>query len=300
MSQAIPKVLVAVDGSKRALATARYAARTLRPGAVRLVAFSVLDVMPRSYWDLHNDPAYAFRLKGVKAWALEREVELNASMDKVLAAFRKEGHAADMISAKVQPRKSGVAGDVMAEAAGGYHTVIIGRRGVGAVRGILLGSVALKLAGNLVGAPLWVVGKDAKPPRVLVALDGSSNSLRAVDYLSSLCGGQPLQITLMHILREQHLVFPKQGSSREAAQRVLSKGLRLLTAAGFNSREVHQEIIEGAPSRAAAIVEAARRGGFKTIVMGRKGLSDNSQFSLGRVTAKVLGASRGLAVWIIP
>ena len=39
-------------------------------------------------------------------------------------------------------------------------TVVFGRRGVGAVRGILLGSVAVKLATVLTGLPLWVVGKD--------------------------------------------------------------------------------------------------------------------------------------------
>ncbi|MCF8034896.1 MAG: universal stress protein [Desulfarculaceae bacterium] len=300
MAQAIPKVLVAVDGSKRSLATARYAARTLRPGAVRLVAFCVLDVMPQSYWDLHNDPAYAHRLKGVKAWALERELATNRFMDKVLAALRKEGHPAEMVSAKVSPRRIGVASDILAEAGAGYHTVIIGRRGVGAVRGILLGSVALKLAGQLTTQPLWVVGKDAKPPRVLITLDGSPNSLRAVDYLAGLCGGQPLEITLLHVLRPLQLDSAQPGASRDDAERVLAKGVRRLREAGFHPSLLNQEVVEGAASRAAAIVEAARQGGYGTIVMGRKGLSDNSQFSLGRVTAKVLGASRGLAVWAIP
>ena len=46
MAREIPKILLAVDGSSRAMATVRYAARTLQPGAARIVTFSVLDVMP--------------------------------------------------------------------------------------------------------------------------------------------------------------------------------------------------------------------------------------------------------------
>ncbi len=300
MAQEIPKILLAVDGSSRAMATVRYAARTLQPGAARIVTFSVLDVMPQSFWDLHNDPAYAHRLKGVKAWALGREVEMARFMDKALAALRKAGHPEELLASKIQPRKHGVAGDLMAEAAAGYHTLVFGRRGVGAVRGILLGSVAVKLATALTGLPLWVVGKNAKPPRLLVALDGSANSLRAVDYVIELCGGRDLRVTLLHVLREQHLVFPKQHNSKDAAQRVLKKGRQRLERAGFTPDKVEQLLIEGAASRAASIVEAAREGGFGTIVMGRKGLSDLSDFAMGRVTQKVLQASRGLAVWVIP
>ena len=300
MGEKTPKILVAVDRSSRSMATARYVAGTIKPGAAQIVAYSVLDVMPQSYWDLHNDPAFAHRLKGVKAWALDREVEMNNFMDKVLAAFARAGHPQQMLTAKVASRKVGVAADLAAEAAGDYDTVVFGRRGVGAVRGILMGSVALKLINALPNKPLWVVGKNAKPPKVLITLDGSANSLRAVDYVAQLCAVQSLDITLVHVLREQNLVYPEQYNRHNAALRLLQKGARRLEEAGIAPEQVRHQITEGVSSRAAAIVDMARQGKFGTIVMGRKGLTDNSAYSLGRVTQKVLGASRGLAVWIIP
>jgi hypothetical protein len=62
---------------------------------------------------------------------------------------------------------------------------------------------------------------------------------------------------------------------------------------------VFPKIITGVASRAAAIYEEALRGGYGTIVAGRKGISRVEEFNMGRVTSKLLQLAKGLAVWIV-
>ena len=52
-------------------------------------------------------------------------------------------------------------------------------------------------------------------------------------------------------------------------------------------------------SRAGAIVNAAEKGDWSTIVVGRRGLSRVSDFFMGRVSNKVVHAGRKDTVWIV-
>ncbi|MEW5912214.1 MAG: universal stress protein [Thermodesulfobacteriota bacterium] len=301
MNQSIPNILLAVDGSERAQATVNYVAHTLRPQAARLTLFSVLETVPASFWDLERNSDLAPRLKGVKAWAAQRSQEMDAFMHKAQRLLHKAGHPAELISVKVAERHAGVASDILAEAQGPYHTVIFGRRGLGAFRGLVLGSVAIKLINSLSERPVWVVGKGAKPPRLLLALDGSPNSLRAVEYTAGLCAGQPLYLTLLHVVRDarQQAVL-RRGETLTAVEKMLERSRQRLLQAGFGPRQVRVQTLHHAASRGGAIVELARKGGYGTIVMGRKGVTEAKEFPLGRVSQKVLQMARGLAVWLIP
>ncbi|MGW8323578.1 MAG: universal stress protein, partial [Thermodesulfobacteriota bacterium] len=53
-------------------------------------------------------------------------------------------------------------------------------------------------------------------------------------------------------------------------------------------------------SRAGTIVDQARRGGYGTIVVGRKGVTKVEEFFMGRVSSKVLQLAKNMAVWVVP
>ena len=53
-------------------------------------------------------------------------------------------------------------------------------------------------------------------------------------------------------------------------------------------------------SRAGTIVDQARRGGYGTIVVGRKGVTRVEEFFMGRVSSKVLQLAKDMAVWVVP
>ena len=59
------------------------------------------------------------------------------------------------------------------------------------------------------------------------------------------------------------------------------------------------KIITGAHSRAGAIVQEAKQGGYGTIVVGRTGLSKVRDFFMGRVSNKVVHLAKENAVWVV-
>ena len=79
----------------------------------------------------------------------------------------------------------------------------------------------------------------------------------------------------------------------------MEKARRELVTAGFDSQNVNAEIIRDVSSRASAIVQEAIDGNFNTIAIGRKGKSRVPEFTIGRVSNKVLQIGHEFNVWII-
>ncbi|MBI5894787.1 MAG: universal stress protein, partial [Desulfobacterales bacterium] len=55
------------------------------------------------------------------------------------------GFPADGVTIKIEDKKRGVARDILAEAEKGYDLIVIGRRGLSAVKDFFLGSTAQKV-----------------------------------------------------------------------------------------------------------------------------------------------------------
>jgi nucleotide-binding universal stress UspA family protein len=225
---------------------------------------------------------------------------MNDRMKGLCRRLMRCGLEPDQVTVKVADRRAGPARDILRESESAYDLVVVGRRGLGAVRGLVLGSVTNKLVTGMSTCPMWVVGKHARPGSVLVALDGSEFSWRGLEHL-----------TQEYIARDRDVwLFTTQRMSDEMSldslivggtklNSVLELGRERLEQAGINPDRIHSQLMEGVTSRALAIVEKARREKCDTIIMGRWGVTHNAQFPLGRVTAKVLQLSRGLSVWIV-
>jgi nucleotide-binding universal stress UspA family protein len=77
------------------------------------------------------------------------------------------------------------------------------------------------------------------------------------------------------------------------------EAVKILTAAGLDQQNISTKTITGVISRAGAIVNMAEKGGWGTIVVGRRGLSSVSDFFMGRVSNKVIHAGRKDTVWVV-
>ena len=115
--------------------------------------------------------------------------------------------------------------------------------------------------------------------------------------------GSDWEVTLFHAIRG--LDFLRAEVSHEVQQ--VEKGVEAffeeaisrLKNAGLNSDRISTKIATGMASRAKAIVEEAKNGGYGTIVVGRKGLSRVEEFIMGRVSNKVVELAKGMAVWVV-
>jgi nucleotide-binding universal stress UspA family protein len=201
------------------------------------------------------------------------------------------------VTVKIHKREKGIARDIVREAKRGYCCVIVGRKGMSKLKDLVLGSVATKLVEKLSLIPLVVVGKQPKQGAVLLAMDGSEGAMRAVDHVGALLGRSDFEVTLLHVIRVGNNGYIKEAEKEIG--KAFDEAKRRLTKSGFEQNQIATKIITGAPSRAGAIMEGAKEGGYGTIVVGRRGLSRAKEFFMGRVSNKVIHMAKQQAVWVV-
>ena len=80
---------------------------------------------------------------------------------------------------------------------------------------------------------------------------------------------------------------------------VINEAKRRLKRAGLSEEQITSEILTYQKSRAAAIVDAATKGGYDTIVLGRQGLTAVGEFQMGRVSRKILHFAYRSTLWVV-
>ncbi len=291
------KILVAVDGSEGALAAVRYVSKTPSFEDMNVVLFTVHGKIPEYYWDLEKEGSPAWRIKEVKAWEVGQKRIIQEYMEKAKKILWRGGFSKESIEVKLHERDKGFARDILREAKRGYSAVVVGRKGMSKLRGLGLGSVSTKLLEKINFTTLVVVGTNPRPGAVLFALDGSDNSMRTVDYAGAMLSGSHFEVGMIHVFRGGKEAYLTEAQERMVIVFVEAKS-RLMKL-GFESNQINNKMILGVASRAAAIVEEAKRGGYGTIVVGRRGLSKVQDFFMGRVSNKVVQLAKREAVWIV-
>lgn len=317
-------ILVAVDISDWAFKVVDYVGRILgRESNMPVTIFHVMSPLPESFWDIESSPLTTYKPEVMQTWDVAQRKAIEAEMEKLADILTEHGVPRDQINVMVQQRQVGTARDIVFEAQKGYRALVVGRRGASRLKELIIGSIASKVLSRLTAVPLWVVGERTQEKGILIGLDPSEESMRAVKYVASIVGGKDrpdLEIHLIHVVRalelltvsydpfftpderiewmrrveQQHMeeVRAKMGDVFEEARKVLEDS-------GIRRKRIQEEIISGAYSRAFTLVEEARKRNCGTIVVGRRGLSKIEEFLLGRVSSKVLQMASDKTVWIV-
>ena len=303
------KVLLTFDGSEHAFHAINYLSKVAPFHKMEIVLFNVFSSIPESYLDLEKDPQFSRSSQTVKAWEMQQKKEIQKSMENAKQKLLHSGFSPDRVSIRIHNRKEGIARDIVKEAKNGYSAVIIGRRGTGTYKEIIVGSVAKKIVEKVLFLPVLMIGELPPDDKFLVAIDGSENADRAVDYVAGMLGGFDFNINLFHAIRGDlsihsgiaHLFLPKESLEdvEAGAIAIFDKAKRRLENAGFTSGQINTKLVSGVHSRAEAIVKEAREGDYGTIVLGRRGLSKVQEFLLGRVSNKVISIIRRRTLWIV-
>lgn len=301
------KMLLAVDGSERSFDAVGYVSKFAPFQNMKVVLFNVFSSVPESYRDLEKDPQFSRAAREVMGWEMQRRKTIRDYMDKARETLLQAGFSDNMIKIKIQNRKKGIARDIIKEAKNGYSAVVIGRKGDANFKEMVLGSVATKIVHKLSFLPLLMIGKIPPDKKILIAVDGSENAMRAVDYAASTLGGFEFEITLLNVIRGDleaeipHLFFSEKSleDAKKEINAIFDNAKQRLSDAGFQSNQITTKIVSGTRSRAGAIIQEARDGDYGTIVLGRRGLSRVREFFMGRVGNKVITTIRNRAVWVV-
>jgi len=291
------KFLLAVDGSNQAFEAVRYASRFFPPERMEVVLFHVLSKFPENFWDIEKEPQYRYEEANIHTREVQQNQEIQTFMEKARQLFLEQNLPENAFRIKIQVRKAGIARDILNESQNNYDGVIVGRWGTSMLKDFLWGSIANKLIGRLTHTPICVVGGTPNIGKILVAIDASEGAKRAVDYVGETVHSAHWKVTLFHVIRE--VDRKKNEKSEKVMASIFKKATKHLEKAGFNRHQIQTKIVTEAPSRASAIVVEALNGGYGTIVVGRRGLSNVATFDMGRVSNKIIQMAREMAVWII-
>ncbi|MEW6079208.1 MAG: universal stress protein [Thermodesulfobacteriota bacterium] len=304
-------VLMAFDGSDQSMDAVRYISRFFPENTTHVNLFHVATEVPEAFLDLSRDPVASRAISSVTAWAAGIKQNITNALTKATTILRDEGFPVQAIKATYHHRKAGVARDILAESRNGYDVLVVGRCGISRIQEVVLGSVVNKLLSVSDHLPMAVIGGCPETEKILIGFDGSTGAFKAVDCVCDLMASDERDVMLCHVVRSLNIFLNDQqifGSeeeklwldeTRQAVEKPMLEAEQKLIDAGFHPGRTCKQILENKITRAGGIVQAAREGGYGTIVMGRRGLSAVEEFLMGRVSRKVLHMGTQRAVWIV-
>ncbi len=144
---------------------------------------------------------------------------------------------------------------------------------------------------------------------ILIAVDASENSRRAVQYVAGMLGGMKgFKAAVLHVIREpEEDEFPAEGEKekwyqahRKHVERMLEEYRRMLMDAGFAAENVStRSTVRYCPSMADCILAERDLLEYATLVVGRKGLSRKEEFLFGSISGKIVRIARNCTVWVV-
>ncbi|HET9139924.1 universal stress protein [Actinophytocola sp.] len=277
MVHTVKPIVVAVDGSESARNAARWAARAAQQRGRRLRVVHVYQ------WPL---PAY--RPVFVDSTTLREAIRHTAA-----ALLRQAVAEAEAAAPGLDPESELLCGDpvvVLREVSQDAAMVVLGSRGLGGFTGLLVGSVAVALAGHGY-CPVAVV-RDGRPDPggpVVVGVDGSPAGEAAIALAFEEAALRGSGLVAVHAWTDA--VFPDGSfypdldwaAQTERATEVLAERL-----AGWQERypevAVHRVIEHDRPAR--ALRDAAK--GAQLLVVGSRGRGGLTGLALGSVSQAMI------------
>jgi nucleotide-binding universal stress UspA family protein len=312
MSNIQKKILLAVDDSANSKNLVRYCVNM--SSFIEELTYTLFHIQPAISGFLTDEAktdmkAQSSLVKIKKENTRKSEEMLQELKDDMVGM----GIEAGRIETKTETRKLGLEKDIVEHAQKGrYDALVAGRRGFSRVQEIFMGSLTAKLVEQYQVIPLWVVDGKVESKKILVAVDGSESALRAVDHVSFITGGNPnVEITLVHVIHKLRDYCPidfedSEGEveyivslgDKKCIESFMSHTYKRFRNAGIPEDRIEVRKIEKTMGRVGkTIMEEAQKGGYGTIVMGRRGV--DKAFFMDSVSSYIFSRASNQAIWLV-
>jgi nucleotide-binding universal stress UspA family protein len=274
------KILVATDGSKSAECAVAAAAELPWPEGSEVRVISVVDP-----------------LEGM----LETIAAHRARSEKVLADARARAEKGGLpaSSSLVVGRPARAILDAASD--WGAGVIVVGARGLGAVRALLVGSVSSAVARAAACSVLVVKGEVRTPIRAVMAMDGSNEARAAARRLAEVRAPRNA-VTIVRVVELPQVktlgLLPRSIAGaikaeiaraseevRKEAEREVREVAGMFRDAGWKAEAV---VRSGVPSD--EVAAAARKASAWLVAVGPRGVTGLERLLLGSVTERLLVA----------
>jgi len=155
--------------------------------------------------------------------------------------------------------------------------------------------------------------------KMLLAIDDSDGSWKAVDYVSQqFAGVNDLKVTLFHVLvglppqfwDDGHFLTEEEKTTRKTVidkwlsnqhhviEPLFNRAIETLMAAGVGRGQIETKFIsESVDAPAQCILAEAKAGGYRTLVVGRCGHSVRHLF-MGGTASTIVNAGAGMVICV--
>ncbi|MBA2882229.1 nucleotide-binding universal stress UspA family protein [Desulfosalsimonas propionicica] len=144
---------------------------------------------------------------------------------------------------------------------------------------------------------------------ILIAIDESENSRRAVSYVGYFLGGLPgFTATILHVVPEpEEDYFPSSAEKekwllqhQKKIDALLDSSRQHLIEQGFAPEAVRMRSTRRyCPSMAECILSERDETAYSTLVVGRQGISQSEEFLFGSISSKIVQHARNCTVWVV-
>lgn len=281
------RVLLATDGSTDALTATQWLRHFPLPGDTPVLVLTVAEVI--------EPPLGAETLKHLRDAVL---ADARRIADEARQLLGPRASGAEVRVSEGEPR----AEIVRAAEGWGAELVVVGARGLGGVRGLLLGSVSLDVARRVPCPVLVVKGQPQGFRRVVMAVDGSPDSLEALRFFAALPLPRRLKVRLMGVVNQLRIPPLAPRAARAHLRAVVAQLERERSAevetalqraaAGLREKVGAVELAVHVGRPGEQVVRAATEFAADLVVVGARGLGAVKRFLLGSVSEEILRGAR--------
>jgi nucleotide-binding universal stress UspA family protein len=274
-------VLVATDGSKYGGWALNWAAMLPLVEPPKVMALHVLDVAALRAPFLAQ-PVMA----GTERYIQEEIQRMEARSVKTLQEARQQLTSLKL-KGTARKEQGAIAPTILKHAPKRDGLLVVGSQGLDALDRFMLGSVSTNLIHHAT-CPVLVVKGEASPlRRIILAIDGSGASAKALRFVLSKFQPDrstgkgrrvPIHVSVFHVL--PLVMYP---GLKEGSKTLLEQSVQKLTKAGFTAEPL---CYLGNPAE--EIMKAASKEHADVIVMGAQGLGAVARFLIGSVSTRVV------------
>ena len=306
------KFLIAVDDSIHSKNAIKYACNI--SASVKEANFSIFHVQPMISQYLLDEAKKNSAAKAELKKIINKNTEAGESLlQKYKEQMIRLGVAEEYIDTITLPRELGLAKDILNYSSSDiYNAIIIGRRGLSGLQEAIMGSVSANVVEYSKSTPVWLIDGEVVSQKIMFAADGSENSLKALDHLALMMGGNPeARILFFHVQPKISEYCPidfeitdtdqladmiVQGD-KKCIDQFYAHAHKKLKDAGFDDNQIEVKVSDTLLNPGKAILEEAKKGDYGTIVIGRRGI--NKSFFTGSVSRYVINQISDKALWIV-